>query len=260
MIRIGIEGKREPILNKIRSLNMSVLVSANSLWDNDRKRFTVGWKHYAGLDVALDSGGFVAMKRYGGYRFSVESYVGLAKVMQPTWWAQMDFCCEPEIASRRHEVFARIDATIKHLHQCNASASAASCPWPMPVLQGWRPEDYTSGPAWDSSFQWPELVGVGSVCRRHLHGEHGLLKVISALDQKLPPHVRLHFFGVKGCALKYLREHPRFASMDSMAWNYTSRIKLRKTGERSTNENRARFIEPWVNAQTRTDGQLHLKL
>lgn len=257
MIRIGIEGKRLPILNRIRSLALPVLVSANSIWNDDKQQFGLVWRNYAGLDVALDSGGFVAMKRYGRYRFSPEQYAALARDMQPTWWAQMDFCCEPEVASNRAEVTKRINRTAEHLRLCRTQAVAFGISEPLIVLQGWKPEDYVSGPAWDGGFEWPNLVGVGSVCRRHLHGDNGLLKVIGVLDRKLPPHVRLHLFGVKGIALRYLASHPRFASMDSMAWNMEARHNARRAGVPASNEFRAANIEPWLNRQTPKESQCH---
>lgn len=198
------------------------------------------------------------MRHYGGYRFSVCQYAALAKEMAPTWWAQMDFCCEPEIADTRYEVFRRIDRTIEHLHQCRSEASSIGIAAPLIVLQGWKPEDYVSGPVWDGGFDWPALVGVGSVCRRHLHGENGLLRVIGRLDQKLPPHVKLHFFGVKGSALRYLEHHPRFASMDSMAWNIEARHIAHRKGVSASNEYRAENIEPWLKRQMPLRPQLHL--
>jgi len=37
---------------------------------------------------------------------------------------------------------------------------------------------------------WPALVGVGSVCRRSLSGENGLMRVLDTLEGVLPTHVR----------------------------------------------------------------------
>lgn len=249
MIRIGIEGKRLPVLEKIRAMGLPVLVSANSIWNDKKKRFGVVWKYYEGLDIALDSGGFTSHRHYGGYRFSPAEYAALAKEMQPTWWAQMDFCCEPEIAANQREVFRRIDLTVEHLHACNIEAHKNEIQKPLIVLQGWRPIDYVCGPAWENSFDWPSLVGVGSVCRRHIHGPDGLLAVLAMLDRKLPEHVKLHFFGVKGYALRFLTYHPRFASMDSMAWNIEARHMARRAKVPGTNEYKSRNIEPWVKKQ-----------
>lgn len=246
VVRVGIEGRRPAVLEAVRGLRAPVLVSANSLWRQRQGRFQVP-ASYAGLDVALDSGGFVAMKRYGGYRWSVDQYVALAGEMRPSWWAQMDFCCEPELAGNAREVGARIDRTVEHLHRCQDAAKAAGVPAPMPVLQGWMPRDYTQGPAFESGFSWPTLVGVGSVCRRQVRGHHGLLAVIDAIDRATPDHVRLHLFGVKSGALQECqRRFPgRVASVDSMAWNMAARWDARHAGTPCTNEFRAQAMRQW---------------
>ncbi len=246
-VRIGIEGGRRGLIETAAALGAPVLISANSLWRNGR---FCGWRSYSGLDVALDSGGFVAMKRYGGYRWSIEEYVALAKAMRPTWWAQMDFCCEPEIAGNQAVVWRRIDMTARHLQECQRIARAEKVAPPLLVLQGWKPTDYTKGPIYEQDYQWPSLVGVGSVCRRNIHGPDGLLAVISALDKALPVHVQLHLFGVKGAALSHLKGHPRFASMDSMAWSLAARWDSYKTGTSCNGEKRVRFMRDWYLTQT----------
>lgn len=243
----GIEGNRRPVLREVRAHGVPVMVSANSLWNDEAQKFSRAWRALHGLRVHLDSGGFVAMKRYGRFRFSVEQYAQLAAEMSPQWWAQMDLCCEPEVAADRAEVFRRIDATAANLRECRAQAIQAGAKQPLIVLQGWQPSDYTSGPAFDDpGFQWPEIVGVGSVCRRSLHGSAGLLAVLRALDARLPGHVRVHLFGVKSQAVEKLRWHPRIASVDSMAWSYAARQDCRKAGTSCDGEARAKAFVDWV--------------
>lgn len=248
-IRVGIEGDRRPVLREVRALGAPVLVSANSLWEKDHFRTP---RNLAGLDVALDSGGFVAMKRYGGYRWSVEQYAQLALSLRPAWWAQMDFCCEPEIAADKAAVFARIDRTVEHLEACRATARRIGAPAPLVVLQGWEPRDYTQGPAFAPGFAWPALVGVGSVCRRHVKGPSGLLAVIDALDRAIPRHVQFHLFGVKSSALPELlsRWPGRLGSVDSMAWNMAARWDAVHAGEVCNNEFRAARMRAWYLKQT----------
>ena len=242
-IRMGLEGNRAQVITTAREIGSPVMVSANALWR--RSSFSDQWKVYAGLDVALDSGGFVAMKKYGGYRFTEDQYVGLASAMKPTWWAAMDFCCEPELAADQAAIFRRIDSTVEYLHRCQSAASKASIRAPMPVLQGWRPEDYCSGPIYDPGFVWPDLVGVGSVCRRRVHGPDGLLEVVAALDKKVPPHVKFHLFGVKGTALRHLAGHPRIESTDSMAHSMRARWEAVEGGFPCDNQHRADHFRAW---------------
>jgi hypothetical protein len=40
-------------------------------------------------------------------------------------------------------------------------------------------------------------VGLGSVCRRHLHAPDGIVAIVRALDEIMPAGVQLHLFGVK---------------------------------------------------------------
>lgn len=250
LIRVGIEGGRRPVLQRASELGAPILVSANSLWDNRSKRFS-GWQCYTSHDVALDSGGFVAMKRYGGYRWTIPQYVGLAKEMRPTWWAQMDFCCEPEIAGHHTAVIERIQNTAHHLRECQRIAADTEAVMPMPVLQGWKPADYCHGPAYDEPFDWPDLVGIGSVCRRQVNGSDGILAVIEALDQVVPDHVRFHMFGVKSQAIEELVANfpHRSASMDSMAWNMDCRWKAYKSGQGSDGNDRANAMGDWYQRQ-----------
>lgn len=230
------------MLARAETLGAPLLVSANSLWRNGKFG---GFNSYLGRDVALDSGGFVAMKRYGGYRWTTDEYAALARTMSPTWWAQMDFCCEPEIASNAAEVHQRIDRTAEHLHRLEDTARTNGQPLPMPVLQGWKPEDYTSGPIYDR--EWPTLVGIGSVCRRNVHGPDGILAVLNALHEKVPPHVKFHLFGVKSQALGLIaKQFPeRVESIDSMAWDFASRQDARKAGVPRTGDLRAASMASW---------------
>ena len=65
---------------------------------------------------------------------------------------------------------------------------------------------------------------MGSVCRRHLHGEAGLLEILKVLDAYLPEHVTVHLFGVKGQAFSWLGPWlHRIESVDSMAWDFAAR-------------------------------------
>lgn len=258
----GIEGNRAPVIAEALRLGAPVMLSANSFWNEEAGRFSPSWKKCAALRIHLDSGGYVAMKKYGRFRFGVEDYCRLAAEMRPEWFAQMDLCCEPDVASNRSEVFRRIEKTAENLRECRAVAAEVGAQAPLIVLQGWKPQDYVSGPAFDDpNFEWPAVVGVGSVCRRHLHGPDGLLAVIGRLDAKLPPHVRLHLFGVKSQGAELLRHHPRIASVDSMAHSYGARVEAREEKKPCNNRLRAEHFTAWVERQrARTGGGNELLL
>ncbi len=207
-----------------REAGIPIMVSANRF----AKALPPGkWRQETpdleGSRVVLDSAGFVAMKLYGGYRWSPESYAELAERLAPEWWASMDYCCEPELAKDAGHVGARQWATLVMLRRCRRAAAGQP---PMPVIQGWHRDDY-SDHAKDMdrvlSGDWPDLVGVGSVCRRSLWGESGVLSIVDRLDSILPARTGLHLFGIKSEAIRYLASCPRVRSVDSMAWDYGAR-------------------------------------
>jgi hypothetical protein len=249
LIRVGIPGSFPRFCAQAANLGAAILVSANAFWRDGR--FHPPQHDFAGLDVALDSAGFVAMFRYWGYRWSLGEYVDLAAAMRPTWWAAPDYCCEPEIAHDRAEVLDRVTRTAFKLDWCRQVAADRGVPPPMPVLQGWFPEDYLR--CADMTPDLPELVGVGSVCRRPLGGPAGLLRVVAALDKRLPSHVLLHLFGAKGAAIAALAGHPRIASMDSQAWDAASRMSTGNTTGRvvvsNTIARRSEHMSRWYEVQ-----------
>lgn len=244
-LRLGIDCARKCILD----MGVPLLVSANSLWDDKRKRFK-GCSAYIGRDVALDSSGFVAMKLYGGYRWTADQYASLALAMSPAWWAQMDFCCEPEIAGSRAEIETRIQRTISGLMDCRAAARNIGIGDPMPVLQGYEPGDYTDGPIFNQTF--PDLVGIGSVCRRGLKGKNGLMAVFDRINSVVPRSVTLHLFGVKGTALReVVRAFPdRKITSDSMAYQFAARWESRHSGLPKNAEMIRRHAEKWLSDNT----------
>lgn len=91
----GIPTTQQSFLNVARSSDSApLLVSANAFWKDGK--FS-GYKALWDIEVplALDSGGFVAMRRYGGYRWSMLEYINLAVLLRPVWWAAQDYCYLP---------------------------------------------------------------------------------------------------------------------------------------------------------------------
>jgi hypothetical protein len=261
IVRLGLPKSTGAFPGAAERLEAPVLISANSLWDQQRKKFRMPGEAICDLDAALDSAGFVAMSLYGCYRWTVEQYVELAGLHSWTWWAQMDICCEPELTGEDSDILARIFANGYFLAYCQKVARTwreeAGVFWlqdPMPVLQGWTPNDYLRCmDLYDQvlEHEWPDLVGVGSVCRRSVEGEDGVLNILEALDSHLPHHVKLHLFGVKGSALKHLEGHDRVLSTDSMAWDFRARRDAQDRGVKSTNEHRMEHMRRWYERQRR---------
>lgn len=232
-VRVGIPLTGGKLLQAARTAGYPVLFSANAFYVGYpkgspeegffRKFKDIDYEQFDGVDAALDSAGFVAAAKYGDYRWSPEAYMDLAAAYPWAWYASMDFCVEPQVAGDKPMRILRMAATAGMLGYLNRLADQRGMPRPMPVIQGWTAEEYVQCADWLPLAKWPDLVGVGSVCRRHLHGDDGLFAILDRLDRVLPAHVKLHLFGVKSQALKTLANHPRIASVDSMAWDAGSR-------------------------------------
>lgn len=261
IIRVGLPETTGILPQTAEDADLPALVSAAALWHGDRFRIPGerlvplcgdrrgrAPSRLDGLDVALDSAGFTAMVHpaWGGrYPWTIRDYVALALSRRWAWWSAMDYCVEPQIAGDRATVEARVVATADSLSATLAEVdpiriglwisdvadggdgltAAQLTPDPMPILQGWRPEDYLRSVALIGEVlaqhgrAWPSLVGVGSVCRRDLRGPFGLWAVLEVLDRVLPAHVGLHLFGVKSDAINELAGWPRVVSVDSQAWD-----------------------------------------
>lgn len=238
-----------------------VMASASRLWDAKRGAFRELAPQFDELPVFIDSAGFVATSQWKGYPWTPEAYVASIAVMnkEPERWSAMDLCVEPEVAPYRAEVRHRVEETARLLARCLRLAAAHRSEdqvlrarlWtdlgqevpedvrsrpldPMPILQGWEPDDYLRSAELTDvvlttrglAGRWPDLVGIGSVCKRHLNGPDGLVAILSRLDAELPAHVGLHLFGVHSAARAELEHHPRVRSLDSQAWGATTRRRV----------------------------------
>lgn len=257
LVRVGIPASFRHFSSVANSVGAPILVSANAFWDG--KKFTPPKNEvWQGADLALDSAGFVAMARYWGYRWTLGDYVDLAHRMKPTWWASPDYCCEFEIASDRRQVLERVHRTAFKLDWARQVAADRGVPPPMPVLQGWYPDDYLR--CADLIPELPPLVGVGSVCRRSLHGPAGLLRMVDTLDRRLPANVRLHLFGAKGTAIKELADINRVYSVDSQAWDFAARREKQRDGQNFNLQYRSDHMVRWYTKQTTNGGPTQCRL
>ena len=65
-VLVGLPSTTGSLPIEVEKRGAPALVSANSLWDNKRKRFRDVGEASTGLNLALDSAGFVATRQYGG--------------------------------------------------------------------------------------------------------------------------------------------------------------------------------------------------
>lgn len=261
-IIIGLPHLNEgPILARARALNQPALISANGLsrWSQSRGcREWAGWRlnqlqNARGLrGLCLDSAGFVAASTYGGFPWTIADYVALAASFPFRWWASADYCVEQEIARDRDEVADRLSRTIRANRDCHRHAEDLGiADTLMPVIQGRRPDDYERcvDALWDI-LKPGILIGVGSMCRREIHGPEGLVAVIDHLDRILPVSARLHAFGVKGTALPFLLPYAhRVASIDSQAYGVGARRAALRQRRSKTDTFVADQMEQWIGGQ-----------
>lgn len=169
-IRVGLPylpGEADhPFLSACQDMDARILISVGSLYRPDR-----GWLRAPitawSTSPALDSAGFTAMVKFGGYRWTVEEYVeriiknfatdqrddGYDRALMPhpwSWWSPMDYCCEEEIAPNRSEVVRRIQMTVESYVETLGflqgwrDEGERDTPDPLPILQGRRPADYVT--------------------------------------------------------------------------------------------------------------------
>jgi hypothetical protein len=192
------------------------------------------------------------MVTYRGIPWTVDDYMALAASYPFRRFASLDYCTEAGVAHDREEVLDRLSRTIRANRDCRDRAQDLGiADRLMAVLQGRAPSDYercADALAW--SMIPGAVVGVGSMCRRHVHGPEGLIAVIEHLDRILPQGVMLHGFGVKGTALSYLKglEH-RLASIDSQAYGISARRDALKRGLAKTDALVADHLETWATTQ-----------
>lgn len=157
-----------PFLHAVRALGAPVLISVGSLYREAEGGFRrlplTAWT----VGTALDSAGFIAMAKFGRYRWSVADYVeqvvhnfpgddeedgddDAVRCALPSpfeWWSAPDYCCEQKIAGDRSEIERRIAMTVESYQDARELLEAwrregeSQAPDPMPVLQGRRPDDY----------------------------------------------------------------------------------------------------------------------
>lgn len=250
VVRVGVPLVSGDLTRRCLATGLPLLFSANAFARNAEDgsfgSFRLGAAERLPIDhdIALDSAGFVSSALYGEYRWSIDSYLDLVATRPWTWWASMDKTCEPEVAADAAVRRLRIDATIANFVRCANRAAQRGLPEPLFVIQGHTPDDYEYCIRSAPFTKWPPLVGIGSVCRRHAHGENGLLRVLERLDTVLPEGTRCHLFGCKGSGLAALKPfwQRRVFSCDSLAWDYSVR-RAQPTGR--TQEMRAAAMVQW---------------
>lgn len=281
VMRVGVPQKSGPLAFHAFNEDYPVMVSANAFWNKTTQEFNMPkFTDVTELDFALDSAGFTAMKMWqsrgtqsgmaGIFPWGFEQYVDFASESGARWFSQPDLCCEPEIAINQDEIDYRLNATATLLEgvlrvvyarqnemakSTNSITVANSYKPPVPVLQGWKVSDYLRSlemmlKVWERWQPWiapPSLIGIGSVCRRDLNDpEHGLYAILSALEREFPQGAKAHLFGVKGICVSKVKMMPWVHSYDSMAFDFSARVKAHKNGFSNSYEHRKKEMSNWM--------------
>lgn len=196
----------------------------------------------------MDSGAFTEITTHGRYRSEPEEYARQIdrwrKCGNMECAVSQDYMCEPfvlEITGLTGAEHQRL--TIERYDRLRAATDAPL----MPVLQGFKPEEYRSHLR-DYGIRITDgmRVGVGSVCKRNSHPaviEH-ILRGIKA-DR---PDIRLHGFGLKLTALHRPAIRNLLFSADSMAWSFNARKNGRNAHDwREAANYRDRIEKPTTN-------------
>lgn len=178
---------------------------------------------------SLDSGGFSEIQQYGKWMTTPEQYAREAvrwsrQAGGMDWAAVQDWMCEPVMLAKTGlTVMEHQRRTIKSY--LSLSTLAPSVRW-VPVLQGWRKEDYHRHLKMYANrgidLRAMHTVGLGSVCRRQASDE--ITDLIKSLHGEGLHN--LHGFGVKADGLA--KAGHLLKSADSMAWSFVARRRKLK--------------------------------
>ena len=179
----------------------------------------------------IDSGGFQAIAKHGGYPDPPSTYAAELRRLKAMLGRRLlaavaqDFMCEPAaLAKTGLSVTAHQRLTIERydaLVACDTGGTRI-----MPVLQGYTPDSYV-----DHIRQYGDRlahrmwVGVGSVCKRNADPA-AIVDVLLAIS-RVRPDLRLHAFGVKLTALEWQLVRDLIFSADSLAWSFAARFEGR---------------------------------
>jgi len=256
LIRVGVPLPRGRLLDYAVASGLPLMFSANAFARYKDMRFqSFNLEAAAAIpescSATLDSAGFTAAAHYGDYLFQLDDYLDLVATRRWDWYSAMDYCVEPAVAPDPAMRRLRVDGTIARYAQCANRAAQRALPAPLAILQGIFPDEYLRCAREMGIDSSTPLIGLGSVCRRHLHGPDGVLAIMAVLDRELPPGVQVHLFGLKGAGTLgvLMRAFPgRIASSDSMSWDMGVRRAM-PTGR--TQEMRATAMMDWHARETR---------
>lgn len=173
----------------------------------------------------MDSGAFTELSIHGRYRHGPEEYaaeVNRLAALNPGLEVAVsqDWMCEPWIVEKTGLSVAEHQR--RTIEWYDALLGLIRGPALMPVLQGYRVEDYLDHVAqYGARLRPGMLVSVGSVCKRN--GVVAQIEAVLSAIHLRRPDLRLHGFGVKTTALGSGIVRECLYSADSIAWSFAAR-------------------------------------
>jgi len=149
--------------------------------------------------------------------YSWREYFDWCESVGANYAALPDFACEPglHLSSVWDRVYHTVLSHVEALWVYDRHDYSFT---PLPVLQGWDPEDYRLCARWfRSQGLVREYMAIGTVCKRK--GTDEICDVLSVLETELP-NTEFHLFGATLNAWKDDRLAGRFRSSDTAAWNW----------------------------------------
>ena len=192
-------------------------ISVNILRKGNRKSF------FEVSDWIMDSGAFTEISNYGNFRFTVDEYAGWINKFKDCGNLELavsqDYMCEPFILNKTGLSIQDHQRLTINRYDDLVKMSRVKI---MPVLQGYKPEDYVSHiKQYGNRLKKEMRVGVGSVCKRNSKPS-SIIEVLTLIKSERPD-LRLHGFGVKVTSLSDPQVSSLLYSSDSMAWSYAAR-------------------------------------
>jgi len=186
---------------------------------------------FAVADWIMDSGAFSEIATHGNYRVGVDEYVAQIerwrKVGNMRAAVTQDWMCEPWIVAKTGKSVKEHQRLTVERYDAISSKTTA---YVMPVLQGYRIQDYLDHMQDYGDRLTPgKWIGVGSICKRNSNVAE--VEDILLAIKSIRPDLQLHGFGLKTTALRSAAVNDMLYTADSMAWSYSARKQGRNPND-----------------------------
>lgn len=171
----------------------------------------------------MDSGAFTEVAMRGGFTTTPQTYAEVVNRLGDHGGmvaaVAQDWMCEPFVVSKTG---LSVEEHQRRTVERYAILRDLTPHYIMPVIQGYRPEEYLAHIAqYGDLLGGGSWVGVGSVCKRS--GSPDQIGEVLRAITGIRPDLRLHGFGVQLRALRSDLVRPLLATADSMAWSFNAR-------------------------------------